>query len=252
MKNIRIIARLDVKGEHLVKGIELEGLRKVGNPNEYGYRYYQDGIDEIIYMDIVASLYNRNSLLEILKNASRNIFIPMTVGGGIRTLDDARKALKSGADKVAVNTAIINNPELINQISNEFGSQCMVVSIEAKNLQQNTWEVYYDNGREKTGIDVSDWVDEVTKRGAGEILLTSVDKEGRSEGMDINLLSNISSMVNIPVIASGGAGTVSHIKEVVKNTNVSAIALAKILHYNILSVQKIKNELKDIEGIEIR
>ena len=252
MRNIRIIARLDVKTKNLVKGIQIEGLRKLGPPNIFAQKYYESGIDEIIYMDIVASLYERNSLIPIIEQASQNIFIPMTVGGGIRSVENAREALYSGADKVAVNTAAIKNPNLISQIADRFGSQCMVLSIEAKNTGKNSWEAYYDNGREKTGINVLEWVKEAEDRGAGEILLTSVDREGTATGMDVDLISNICERVSIPVIASGGVGNIDHVKEVIKNTNISGIAIAKILHYENTTVPEIKKELRTIAGVEVR
>lgn len=251
-RNVRIIARLDVKTDFLVKGIQLEGLRKLGEPNTFARKYYLEGIDEILYVDIVASLYERTSLLPIIQKASDNIFIPMTVTGGIRSLENAKEALLSGADKIGVNTAAIKKPELISDVADIYGSQCMVASIEAKRIGNGKWEAYYDNGREKTGIDVIDWAREVEKRGAGEILLTSVDQEGSGHGMDLDLISQVCDMVKIPVIASGGVGTVAHVLETVKNTNVSAIALAKTLHYNLFSISDVKNELKALSEIEIR
>lgn len=252
MRNIRVIARLDVKTEHLVKGVQLEGLRKLGRPNEFARRYYAEGIDEIIYVDIVASLYERNSLLPIIERASNDIFIPLTVVGGIRSVDNARSALHAGADKVGINTAAIKNPELISEVATQFGAQCMVQSIEAKHTNAGNWEVYYDNGREKTGIDVMDWAIEAEARGAGEIFLTSVDREGAGHGMDIDLVSNVCDRVKIPVIASGGVGDAGHVCDIVENTNVSGVAIAKVLHYEQQSLAEIKAALKKIEGIEVR
>jgi cyclase len=243
---------LDVKTSHLVKGIQLEGLRKLGKPNDFARDYYEQGIDEIIYVDIVASLYERNSLLPIIEQASRDVFIPLTVTGGIRSVENARSALHAGADKVGVNTAAIKNPELISQIANIFGTQCMVASIEAKSIGMNSWEAYYDNGREKTGINVLDWAKECEARGAGEIFLTSVDKEGTGQGMDIDLIATICDAVKVPVIASGGIGEIAHIKEVIKDTNVSAISIAKMLHYKTASVVEIKKALSKMHGLEIR
>ena len=252
MRNIRLIARLDVKTEHLVKGIQLEGLRKLGKPNEFARRYYAEGIDELVYVDIVASLYERNSLLPIVEQASNDIFIPMTVTGGVRSVDNARSLLQSGADKVGVNTAAIKRPELISKISTEFGAQCMVQSVEAKSTGDHQWEAYYDNGREKTGIDVLDWIKEAESRGAGEIMLTSVDKEGTGNGMDLDLISNVCDVVNIPVIASGGVGNIEHIKDAITQTNTSAVAIAKVLHYGTLSINTIKQALRSLQGIEVR
>jgi cyclase len=252
LRNIRVIARLDVKTEHLVKGVQLEGLRKLGRPNEFARKYYADGIDEIIYVDIVASLYERNSLLPIIERASNDIFIPLTVVGGIRSVDDARSALLSGADKVGLNTAAIKNPGLISEIATQFGSQCMVQSIEAKHSGTSSWEVYYDNGREKTGIDVMEWAVEAESRGAGEIFLTSVDCEGGGQGMDIDLISNVCDRVKIPVIASGGVGEVEHARDVIEKTNVSGIAVARILHYDLNTIDDIKKALKSVNGVEIR
>ena len=252
MRNIRVIARLDVKTEHLVKGVQLEGLRKLGRPNEYARKYYADGVDEIVYVDIVASLYERNSLLPIIERASNDIFIPLTVVGGIRSVENARSALHAGADKVGVNTAAIKNPQLISDIATQFGSQCMVQSIEAKHTGGGSWEVYYDNGREKTGMDVMEWVAEAESRGAGEIFLTSVDREGAGNGMDIDLISEVCDRVQIPVIASGGIGELAHVTEVVENTKVSGIAIARVLHYEQLSLADIKDALRSMDDVEVR
>lgn len=252
MKNIRLIARLDVKSEYLVKGIQLEGLRKLGNPNDFSKRYYKQGIDEIIYMDIVASLYERNSLLDIIKNATKDIFIPLTVGGGIRSTDNVRDALQAGADKVAINTACIKRPDLISDVANYFGSQCMVLSIEAKKISHNKWESYFDNGREKTGKDVLEWAKKGEDLGAGEILLTSVDNEGRQKGMDLDLIKAVSNSVSIPVIASGGIGSIDHISEVVNYTNVDAIAMAHVLHYDTCNLAQIHNWAKKQDKFEMR
>ena len=194
MNNLRLIARLDIKGNNLIKGIQLEGLRKIGDPSQYAKKYYEDGADELIYMDTVASLYGRNQLYELLSNTVKNIFIPITVGGGIRSLNDAKDLLRCGADKVAVNTAAINNPDLISEIANHCGSSCMVLSIEAKSNGRDKWEAYTNNGREHSGIDVKDWVKVGTKMGAGEILLTSVDREGTRKGFDIKLIKQITNI----------------------------------------------------------
>ena len=238
--NIRLIARLDIKGPNLIKGIHLEGLRVVGDPQEYARRYYEAGADELVYMDIVASLYGRNSLTEIVKRAAQDIFIPMTVGGGVRSVDDAKQLLRAGADKIAVNTAAIARPELITEISRRFGSQCMVLSIEAKQVGENKWEAYTDNGRERTGVDVVEWAKKGCELGAGEILLTSVDREGTRKGFDVALVSAVATAVPIPVIASGGMGATEHLVSVVQQGKADAIAMADVLHYNRLSMRQIR------------
>jgi len=238
--NIRLIARLDIKGPNLIKGIHLEGLRVVGDPQEYARRYYEAGADELVYMDIVASLYGRNNLTEIVKRAAQDIFIPMTVGGGVRSVDDAKQLLRAGADKIAVNTAAIARPELITEISRRFGSQCMVLSIEAKQVGENKWEAYTDNGRERTGVDVVEWAIKGCELGAGEILLTSVDREGTRKGFDVALVRAVATAVPIPVIASGGMGTTEHLVEVIKIGEADAVAMADVLHYNRISMSQIR------------
>lgn len=249
--NIRIISRLDIKGPNLIKGINFEGLRKLGDPNHFAKDYYEQGIDEIIYIDIVASLYERSSLLNIVRRTTQDVFIPITVGGGIRSVDDAREMLRAGADKVAVNTAAVKSPELIHEISQKFGAQCMVLSIEAKRTAPGKWEVYYDNGREKSGIDVLEWAQRGCELGAGEILLTSVDMEGTGRGFDCELTSAVSRLVPIPVIASGGLGTVDDFGQVVKVGQADAVAIAGALHYKKLTVREIRTEALR-RGIHVR
>ena len=239
----RVIARIDVKNEHVIKGIHLEGLRKVGDPNEMALKYYDEGIDEIIFMDAVASYYDRNSLSQIIERATNNIHIPITVGGGIRTLDDIQNALNSGADKVSINTEAVKNPNFINESAKKFGSQCIIGSIEAKLVQSNKWKVFYDNGREQTNIDVVFWAKKLEELGAGEILVTSIDMEGTKRGFDTELNEIITNNVNIPVICSGGAGELSDISDIFKNLEIEGVALASILHYNIFSIESIKKEL---------
>jgi cyclase len=240
MRNLRLIARLDVKAPNLVKGIQLEGLRKMGDPNEFALRYYQKGIDEIYYDDIVASLYERNSLLNIIEKTTQDIFVPITVGGGLRSIDDVSAALNAGADKVSINTAAIKNPKIITEIARRFGSQCMVLSVQAKKRGEY-WEAYYDNGRERSGLDVIDWVKKGQELGAGEIVLTSVDKEGTAKGFDIELIQAVTDVVSIPVIASGGMGKPEDIDRVVNEGHADAIAMAYVLHYGHYSVQEIRD-----------
>jgi imidazole glycerol-phosphate synthase subunit HisF len=249
--SLRLIPRLDIKGPNLIKGIHLEGLRVVGDPQIYAQRYYEAGADELIYMDIVASLYGRNSLTDIVKRAAENVFIPMTVGGGIRSVDDVREILRCGADKVAINTAAIRRPELVSEVASRFGSQCVVLSIEAKRVAAGRWEAYTDNGREKTGRDAVDWARQGAALGAGEILVTSVDREGTRKGFDVSLVRAISDVVSIPVIASGGMGGVEHLIEVVKSGRADAVAMADVLHYDRVSLSQMRDAAASA-GIQVR
>ena len=238
--NIRLIARLDIKGVNLIKGVHLEGLRVVGDPNEFARQYYLAGIDELIYMDCVASLYGRNHLSGIVNLAAKDIFVPMTVGGGIRSVDDVQLLLRAGADKVAVNTAAVHTPRLLTDISRRFGSQCMVLSVEAKKIGVDRWEVYTDNGRERTGLDVIAWVRQGVSMGAGEILLTSIDCEGTRRGFDARLVAAVTEAVSVPVIASGGMGKPADLLDVVQNGGADAVAIADIFHYKRFSVNDIR------------
>jgi len=251
MNKIRVIARLDVKNEHVIKGIHLEGLRKVGNPNELAKKYYEQGIDEIVFMDAVAAYYDRNSLSDIIEQACKDVFIPITVGGGIRKIEDIQTALNAGADKVAINTQAIKEPEFIEKASKVFGSQCIVLSIVAKKISENKWEAYTDNGREPTGLDVIAWAKRVEELGAGEIMLTSIDKEGTKKGFDLELNDAVSQTVSIPVISSGGAGKDEDIIELINNADIDAVAVASVLHYNISTINKIKFSLNG-NGTKVR
>jgi cyclase len=251
MRNVRLIARLDIKGPNRIKSINLEGLRVMGLPNEHALRYYLQGVDELIYMDCVASLYGRNYLGPIVSAAAKDIFVPMTVGGGIRSVEDAMQVLRVGADKVAVNTAAVANPQLITDIARHFGSQCMVLSIEAKQVEPDRWEVYTDNGRERTGLDVIEWVKRGVAMGAGEVLLTSVDREGTRKGFDLALVNAVSSEVNVPIIASGGMGNPIDLIDVVKKGGADAVAMADILHYGRATVGDIRSVGK-LEGLGVR
>lgn len=251
MGNVRLIARLDIKGPNLIKGVHLEGLRVVGNPNEYAMQYYSQGADELIYMDTVASLYGRNNLSDIVKTTAENVFIPITVGGGIRSVDDAKQLLRCGADKVAINTAATKNPALISEIARRFGSQCVVLSIEAKRSANGRWEVMTDNGREHTGMDVIDWACNGEEFGAGEILLTSIDQEGTRKGFDLELVKQVSESISIPVIASGGMGELDDLTDVVFKAKADAVAMADVLHYKRLSLSEIRNYALD-NSIHVR
>ena len=241
-KKIRVIPRLDVKGTNVVKGVHLEGLRVVGEPGKFAQAYYLDGADEIIYMDSVASLYGRNNLHNIVSQASEHIFIPLTVGGGIRTLEDVQSLLKAGADKVAINTALFKTPHLITQVAERFGSQCIVVSIDVVKNDRGQYVCLTDNGREETGVEVMSWVDKVIELGAGEILLTSVDQEGTGESFDLELTQMVSNHAPIPVIACGGAGNNQHVIDVIEQGRADAVSVASILHYEMLARENQSNE----------
>ena len=251
MRKVRIIARLDVKGPNVIKGVHLECLRVVGKPAELAEKYYLEGVDELLYIDIVASLYGRQNLLDIVNQTSDKIFIPFTVGGGIRKIEDIREFLKAGADKVAINTAATKNPNLIKKAAKIFGSQCIVGSIEAKKIGSDKWEAYTDNGREKTGLDVVEWAKKLEKLGAGEILLTSIDAEGTKKGYDIKLIQRVSEVISIPLVACGGTGSLDSISECIIKGNVDAVAMASVLHYNLLNIQQIKRHILD-KGIMVR
>ena len=253
--SIRIIPRLDIKGPNLVKGIHLEGLRVLGKPERFARYYYEHGADELIYMDAVASLYERNSLLHIVERTAQEIFIPLTVGGGLRTLEDIHAALRAGADKVSLNTAVIRRPELVTEAAKRFGSSTIVVSIDAKKRPDGTYEAYTDNGRIRTGVEVFGWAAQVAELGAGEILLTSMDGDGTQAGYDLALTRAVAQAVPIPVIASGGAGCMDHIAAALdsgpEGGQASAALLASLLHDGVLSVEQIKLDLQG-RGLLIR
>lgn len=248
-RKFRLIARLDVKAPNLVKGIQLEGLRKMGDPNAFARQYYHDGIDEILYMDIVASLYGRNSLLDIVRRTTEDVFIPITVGGGLRSVEDVQAALAAGADKVAINTAAIKDRQLIREVAARFGSQCMVLSIEAKHRQDGSgWEAYYDNGRQHSGLDVVEWAKEGEALGAGEILLTSVDREGMKRGMDEELISAVCDAVSVPVVASGGCASAGDAVAAAA-CGASGVAVAGLLHYKTTTVPLLKQDILEQGGL---
>jgi cyclase len=229
---IRVIPRLDIKGPNLVKGIQLDGHRVLGTAEQFADYYHRAGADELFYQDAVASLYRRNSLLDIVRRTAERIFIPLTVGGGIRSVDDVRALLRAGADKVSVNTAAIENPTLLRDIATAFGSQCVVSSIEAFRRQDGRYEAWVDYGRQPTGVDVFDWVRRVVDLGVGEILLTSVDREGMGRGYDLDLIAKVSALVPVPVIAHGGAGAIDHFPEAILRGRADAVAAASVFHYH--------------------
>lgn len=235
MKTVRIIPRLDIKGPNLVKGIHLEGLRALGKPADFAQYYYQQGADELLFMDVVASLYERNSLQDIISETAKRIFIPITVGGGLRTIADIREVLRAGADKVCINTAAIKDPNFLKKASVEFGSSTIVVAIEAIKQPDGAYHAFIDNGREHTGIEVGEWAMKVEELGAGELIITSVDREGTGKGFDMELLDCIGPKLSIPIIAHGGAGNSNQIVEVLQRKDIDAVSLASVLHYDVLT-----------------
>ena len=245
MSLVRIIPRLDIKGPNVVKGLCFDGYRVLGHPETFAQTYYREGADELFFQDTVASLYKRNNLLEIVSRTAEKVMLPITVCGGIRTLEDISNALNAGADKIALNTAAIHKPEFISEAAKKFGSSTIIISIEA--IKKNgVYEVYTDNGREPTNINAIDWAKQVSELGAGEIIITSIDKEGTGKGFDLELTKIISECVPIPVIACGGAGNLNDILEIIKYGKADAVSISSILHYE--SFLKFKYESEDFNN----
>jgi cyclase len=247
---LRIIPRLDIKAPNLVKGIRLEGLRVLGKPSDFARQYFEDGADELYYQDIVASLYERNSIAELVSDSADQLLVPMTVGGGIRCLDDIQKILRAGADKVCINTQAVSRPEFITEAARVFGTQCIVLAIETIRQKDGRWKAFTDNGREHTNLDARDWALRGVELGAGELLLTSVDHEGTFKGFDLEFIGQLAREVPVPVVAHGGAGTLEDILEVAR-TGVDGIAIAGLLHYGRTTIHEIKTYLHE-NGIEVR
>jgi len=250
MHKKRIIARLDINNEYVVKGKCLEGLRKIGKPNEMSKKYYDEGIDEIIFLDAVASLYERNSLIDILKQATKEIFVPITIGGGIKTIQDIYDALSAGADKVAINSKAVKDINFIKKAVDIFGSQAIVGSIVARKHRYN-WEAFVDNAKHRTHKDVVNWAKELEKAGVGELIITSIDNDGRQKGFDNDLINEIMQVAKIPIIASGGAGSSKDVVKTFQTTSCEAVAIASVLHYNLDSISNIKQVLKE-NNIKVR
>ena len=245
----RVVARLDVKPPNVVKGIHLEGFRRVGNPQDLALRYYLEGADEIFYQDVVASLYQRNSVDEILRLCVRDVFIPKTVGGGIRQLVDAKRVMRAGADKISINTAAIARPSLITDLASELGSQAVVVTVEVKRHNKR-WLVMTDSGREHTGVDLLEWTSSLEGLGAGEVLLTSVDRDGTQRGFDIDLLREVRPVTKLPIVIHGGGLTPEHVIEAATG-GADAVALASSLHFGHSSIGQVKHALV-LAGIDVR
>ncbi len=244
MSKKRIIPCLDIKNGRVVKGINFINLTDAGDPCEQAKFYSENGADEICFLDITASNENRDTILEIVKKTSKNCFVPLTVGGGVRTLKDISNLLESGADKVSINTAAVSNVDIVKVSAEKFGSQCIVVAVDAKKIKNNQWEVFTHGGRKGTGINVENYVKRIESLGAGEILLTSMDRDGTKKGYDLDLIKRVSNLVNIPVIASGGVGTLQHLYEGLKIGNASAVLAASIFHFGEFSIKEAKEYLK--------
>ncbi len=251
MLSIRIIPCLDVHAGRVVKGVKFQELRDAGDPVAVAAAYEAQGADELVFLDITASSDNRKTMVDVIERTADQIFMPLTVGGGLRSIDDIRIMLNAGADKISLNTSAVQNPELILNSSRKFGSQCIVVAIDAKKVAPNKWEVFTHGGRKPTGIDVITWAQKVQKYGAGEILLTSMDRDGVADGYDVELCKRVSETVEVPVIASGGAGALEHLAEVVKRGGASAVLAASIFHFGTFTVRQAKEHLRQ-QGISVR
>ena len=247
----RIIPCLDVKDGKVVKGINFTNLRDIGNPAELAKAYEAQGADEVTFLDISASLESRGTMLDIVSETAKSLFVPLCVGGGIRTFEDMRDALNAGADKVSVNSAAVSNPGMITECAERFGRQCVIVAIDAKKVDENKWTVWTHGGTKDTGLDVIEWAKKVEELGAGEILLTSMDADGVKTGYDNPLTAAVADAVSIPVIASGGCGSIEHIYEVFTKTNAAAALAASIFHYNECTVADVKQYLRD-RGVNVR
>jgi len=245
---MRIIARLDIKNENVIKGINFEGLRVVGKPNNLAKKYYKEGADELIYSDCVASLYGRNNLSALVKEAVKDIFIPITVAGGVRSEKDADLLMKNGSDKLAINTELFENPEVGSELINKYGSQSIMLSVQAKKVSSKSWEAYINFGRDKTGMDVVEWIKKMSSYNFGELLLTSIDADGLSSGFDVELYEKVCKITNAPIIACGGFGKLQHIEELYNHTKIDAISISKALHYEKIKINEIKNYIKKIDG----
>ena len=248
----RIIPCLDVKEGRVVKGTNFVGLRDAGDPIELAKRYDSERADELVFLDITASHEKRGTMVDVAKNCAAQVFIPFTVGGGIRTVEDMRKMLKAGADKISINSAAVKNPELISEGAKKFGSQCVVLAVDAKRREDDSgWEIFLNGGRTPTGIDCLDWVKKAVALGAGEILLTSMDADGTKDGYDIDLTRAVSEAVNVPVIASGGAGELKHFLQVLVDGKADAVLAASVFHYGKYTIREVKDYLKS-HGVEVR
>jgi cyclase len=244
MNSLRIISRIDLKNDNVIKGFQLEGWKTLGNPLKFAKKYYLKGADEIVFIDSVASLFSRDKILSILKKSSKEIFIPIAIGGGIKNINDAKQILNNGADKVIVNTAFVKEPNLIKKFVNTFGSQSIMLSIQTKKRDKNNWEVFTESGREKSGKEVASWISQAEKLGVGELLITSIDNEGLGTGLDLDLYKKVKKITNLPIIAGGGFGNFDQLNEI-KKINLSGISIAQLFHYNKETPISVKNKLNE-------
>lgn len=246
----RVIARLDVKPPHLVKGVHLEGVRKLGRPEEFAEKYYRDGADEIIYQDVVASLYGRNSIADVVERTAQRIFVPITVGGGLRSIQDIQDMLRHGADRVSLNTMAVKNPQLIHDAARIYGAQCIVIALEVMPSGANRWEPLIDSGRQHTGRDAQEWAMQAVELGAGELLVTSIQAEGTRKGFDFSFADRLIGKVQVPVVLHGGAGSPADVVEVAKR-GYSGAVVSSALHYELATIEQIKEQLAKA-NVEVR
>ncbi len=243
-KSFRVLAKIDVKSSYLIKGVNFEGMRKIGNAKKFAKKYFFDGADELIINDVNASLFGRSTALNFLKSCCKDIFIPVTLAGGLKNIDDVKKALQSGADKVAINTAAVKNKSIIKDIAQVFGSQALIISINAKKISNNKWEVFIDKGREETGLNVFEWAKFIETSGAGEIHVNSIDNDGTFKGLDYELAKKISKIIRLPLVIGGGLGNIEHIDSLLKIKNIEGLSVSSALHYKKLTINHIKRQIR--------
>jgi cyclase len=243
-KTFRVIAKIDVKSSFVIKGVNFEGMRKIGKAKFFAKKYFKAGVDELIINDVNASLFGRSTSLNLLKSCCKDIFIPVTLAGGLKNIDDVAKALQSGADKVAINSAAVKNKSIIKNIAQMFGSQALIISINAKKISFNKWEVFIDKGREETGLDVFKWAKFAEKSGAGEIHINSIDNDGTFNGFDYSLVKKLSKVIKLPLVVGGGLGSLEHIDRLLRIENIEGVSISSALHYNKLKINHIKQQIK--------
>ena len=243
-KTFRVIAKIDVKSSFVIKGVNFEGMRKIGNAKFFAKKYFKAGADELIINDVNASLFGRSTALNLLKSCCKDIFIPVTLAGGLKNINDVTKALESGADKVAINSAAVKNKSIIKDVAQMFGSQALIISINSKKISYNKWEVFIDKGREETGLDVLKWAKFAEKSGAGEIHINSIDNDGTFNGFDYDLVKKLSKIIKLPLVIGGGLGNIEHIDKLLRIENIEGVSASSALHYKKLTIYHIKKQIK--------